>query len=149
MYKGLNIITNIRLYINDNSMYLFICDIWKTRGILRYTIKKKGFKKEIMYKYTLRAIPTSRYCCDRQYNQPPTGNCSTDPSVGMAYLLGYWPTDRRMIVVAGRRGGTDLYQACLIFHCRLIARRWPSPSDGLHPSISRRVCQSSSGYGPL
>ena len=53
--------------------------------------------------------------------------------MGMTYLLGYWPTDCRTIAGDGRRRDADLYQACLIFHCRLIAR----------------ACQSSSGYGPL
>ena len=24
---------------------------------------------------------------------------------------------------------TDLYQACLIFHCQLVSQRWPSPND--------------------
>ena len=50
----------------------------------------------------------------------------------MAYLLGDW---------------SDLYQACLIFHCRLLARRRPSPGNQL--ATSRHGCQSSSGYGPL
>ena len=44
-------------------------------------------------------------------------------SVGrsMVYLLGNWATDRRAIAVAGQLETTDLYQACLIFHCQPVA----------------------------
>ena len=38
----------------------------------------------------------------------------------MAYLLGNWATDRQATAIAGRLGTADLYQACLIFHRRLV-----------------------------
>ena len=43
-------------------------------------------------------------------NRPPTANFVADLPVDMAYLLDNWATG-------------DLYQECLIFYCRLIARR--------------------------
>ena len=54
---------------------------------------------------------------------------SADRSVGNAYLLSDWATDRWVTAVAGRLRDADLYQACLIFQRRLIARRQPSPGD--------------------
>ena len=41
----------------------------------------------------------------------------------------------------------DLYQACLIFHRRLVIQQRPSPGD--QSATSQCGCQSSSGYGPL
>ena len=91
---------------------------------------------------------------DRRYNRrynrlttaDCTADCTTDCLVGMAYLLGNWATGRRATAVAGRWETADLYQACLIFHRRLVARRRSSP--GNQSATSRRWCQSSSGYGP-
>ena len=77
-----------------------------------------AFLKFDMGHETLRAIPIRRSWQDRRYNP-----------VGMAYLLGDWATDRPATTVAGRLGTADLYQACLIFHRRLVARGRPSPGD--------------------
>ena len=94
-----------------------------------------------------RAIPTRRLWQDRRYNRPATADYSADyragDPVGMAYVLGDWATDHRPIAVAVRRGDHRLiYQASLIFHCRLVACRRPSP-------ISRSKTEQPSGYGPL
>ena len=75
----------------------------------------------------LRAIPTRRsalqsYCAT-------IADCSANRLVGMVYLVGNWATDRRATAGTGRLGTADLYQACLIFHRRLVARRRPSPGD--------------------
>ena len=44
--------------------------------------------------------------------------------------LGNWlPGGCRVTAVAGRWETADFYQACLIFHRQLIARRRPSPSN--------------------
>ena len=61
--------------------------------------------------------------------------------MGMAYLLGDWATDHWAIAVTGRWIDADLYQACLIFYCGLIARR--------RPTTSRSATELHSGYGPL
>ena len=56
--------------------------------------------------------------------------------VGRLYHLQLCGYGRRAI--AGRWGTTDLYQACLIFYCRLIARQRPSLND---ESLGNRVTQ--------
>ena len=81
----------------------------------------------------LRAIPTWRLWCDRRHNRPKTDDCAPDCApdhpVGMPYLLDNWATDRWAI--AGQRETADLYQACLIFHSRLIAGWRLLPSNHL------------------
>ena len=58
--------------------------------------------------------------------------------MGMAYLLGNWPTIARRPESRGDGETADLYQACLIFHFRLIARRRLATSD---QSLSDRGTQ--------
>ena len=110
------------------------------------------YRREILYLLTfvvLRAIPfvVLRAIPNRPMTADCTADCTTDCLVGMAYLLGNWATGRRATAIAGRLENADLYQACLIFHRRLVARRRSSPGNQL--ATSRRWYQSSSGYGPL
>ena len=69
----------------------------------------------------LRAIPTRRLWCDRQYNRPTMAVCIYNSGahhpVGMAYLLGNWAT--------------------------LL------PGDGRRPAISHSGIEQPRGYGPL
>ena len=78
---------------------------------------------------SLRAIPTRQLGKERRYNRSATADYSADLPVGMTYLLGDRAPDRREMAVAGRLCTADLYQACWIFHCRLIAKRLALPGD--------------------
>ena len=60
-----------------------------------------------------------------------TANSIADHPVGMAYLLGDWATIAGQLESLGDWMTSDLYQACLIFHHQLNARRRPSPGDQL------------------